>query len=169
MPIMTHLAPEKSAGSIRRSGIKAASWDWATTHGVLCMPILPNYLATHQWLRELKGRGQRTIVAIDFRLRSEEMVWSGQYGRPHEEMSLGRAIGILMRTQNPMGWEVVVPRSIRPDEIIRIRRPSQVLGWRYYPGSHGNRPTCACRMCLTKGMIKSRRLRDRLDPTGENY
>lgn len=166
MPILTHLAPEKSAGSIRRSVIKAASWASATTHGVFCMPILPNYLATHQWLQELKGRGQRTIVAIDFRLRSEEIVWFGHYGRPHEEMSLGRAIGLLMKVSDALGFEVIVPRSIYPDEIIRVRRPSQILGWRYYPGSHGRRPTCACRMCLPKGAIKSRRLRDQLDPTG---
>lgn len=169
MPILTHLASEKSSGSIRRSGIKAASSATGTPNGVFCMPIMPNVLVSHQWLRELKRRGQRTILAIDFRLRSEEMIWFGHYGSSHANISLGRAIGILMRSPDALGWEVIIPRSIRPGEIIRVRRPSQVLGWRYFPKSHERRPTCACRICLPKGSIKSRRLRDRLDPTGEDY
>jgi hypothetical protein len=169
MPILTHFAPEKSLGSIRRSGIKAYPWAFEKPHGVFCMPVLPNFLVTHQWLRELKRRGQRTMFAIDFRMRSDQPIWFGHYGPSHAEISLGRAIGILMRTPDALGWEVIIPRSIRPDEIVRVRRPSQILGWRYFPNSHDKRPTCACRMCLPKGMIKSRRLRDRLDPTGENY
>ena len=138
-------------------------------NGVVCMPILLNFLVTHQWLRELKGRGHRMMLVIDFRLQSAETVWFGHYSRPHDEISLGRAIGILLKNPDPLGWEVIVPRSIRPDEFIRVRRPSQVLGWRYFPGAHEKRPTCGCRMCLPKGAIKSRRLRNRLNPTGEDY
>ena len=64
---------------------------------------------------------------------------------------------------------IILPQSIRLDEIIRVRRPSQVLGWRYFPDLHGKRPTCACRMCLPKGAIKSKRLRDQINPLGETY
>jgi hypothetical protein len=103
MPILTHFAPEKSVGSIRRSGIKVYPWAFEKPHGVFCMPILPNFMLTHQWLRELKGRGQRTIVAIDFRLRSEQMICFGHYGRSHAEISLGRVIGIFMRTSDALG------------------------------------------------------------------
>ena len=169
MPILTHLTPEKDASSIRRSGIKAISSGWGTPKGVFCMPRLPNFLVTHQWLRELKRGGHRTIIGVDFRLSSHEPVWVGHYGQIHEEMSVGRAIGLLMTIPNPFGFEVIVPRPIRPDELIRVRTLRQVLGWRYHPDAHGKRPTCTCRVCLPKGLIKSRRLRQRLDPKGEKY
>lgn len=169
MPILSHLTSANDAASIRRTGIRAVSPGRGTPRGVFCMPRLPDYFASHQWLRELKRRGQRTVVAVDFRLPSDEPIWVGRYHQEHREMRLGRAIGMLMREVDARGFEVVVPRSIRPDEILRVRTPSQVLGWRYSPEAHGRRPTCACRVCLPKGTIKSKRLRQRLDPTGESY
>src|SRR5262245_20511213 len=87
VPVLPHLAPEKASASILRSGIKALSPGLGAPKGVFCLPVLPDYAVTHQWLRELKRRGQRTIVAADFRLASGEMVWVGHYNRPHEEMS----------------------------------------------------------------------------------
>lgn len=168
MPILTHLTPERESRKLVRAGIRAISPGHGTPRGVFCMPILPDYFATHQWLRELKRRGERTLVAVDFRLRSEEPAWVGHYGRPHAETTVGRAIGMLMRLPDPRGFEVVVPRAIRCDEILRVRTPRQVIGWRYQPDAHGSRP-CPCRACLPKGTIKSRRLRRRLDPTGERY
>jgi hypothetical protein len=98
MPILTHLAPEKDAKAIDRTGIKAASSGHGTPKGVFCMAIMPNYFATHQWLRELKRRGDRTMVAVDFRLRSAERAWFGHYGRPHSETTVGRAIRMLLPT-----------------------------------------------------------------------
>lgn len=169
MPVLIHLTSSKDAASIRRAGIKAVSAARDTPVGVFCMPSLPDRFATHQWLRELKRRGQRTVVAVDFRLPPGEPVWIGRYHQGHREMPLGRAVGMLMREADALGFEVVVPRAIRRDEVIRVRTPSQVLGWRYSPDAHGRRPTCACRVCLPKGTIKSRRLRRRLDPTGESY
>ena len=74
-----------------------------------------------------------------------------------------------MEAGDARGFETVVPRKIRSGEILRVRTPRQVIGWRYHPESHRQRPTCACRMCLPRGSIKSRRLRHRLDPTGEGY
>lgn len=133
------------------------------------MAVLPDYFTTHQWLRELKRRGQRTIVAVDFCIPSAEPAWVGHYNGSHTETTLGRAIGMLMEIPDTLGFEIIVPRTIRRDEILRVRKLRQVLGWRYFPDAHGKRPTCACRMCLPKGTIKSRRLRHRLDPTGEDY
>ena len=80
MPTFTHLTAEKSTGAIRRVGIKAVSAGHGTPRGVFCMPILPDHFVSHQWLRELKRRGQRTLVAVDFRLPSDEPVWFGHYG-----------------------------------------------------------------------------------------
>ncbi|WP_406696779.1 hypothetical protein V5E97_37905 [Singulisphaera sp. Ch08] len=169
MPILTHLTSEKHAGSIRRSGIRASTVGFDAPRGVFCMAILPDYLIAHEWLRELKRRGQRTIVGVDFRIPSDEPVSVGHFNRSHDETTLGQAIGMLMGTTDAVGFEIIVPRSIRRDEIFRVRKVRQVLGWRHFPDAHGKRPTCACRMCLPKGTIKSRRLRNHLDPTGENY
>jgi hypothetical protein len=168
MPILTHLTPEEEARAIRRSGIRAATAGYGTPRGVFCMPILPDYFATHQWLRELKRRGQRTMVAVDFRLRSDEPAWFGLYGRRHTEITVGRAIEMLMETGDARGFEVIIPRPIRSEEILRIRTPRQVIGWRYQPDAHGVHP-CPCRVCLPRGTIKSARARRRLDPAGERY
>lgn len=168
MPILTHLTPEKDARSIRRSGIRATVTGHTMPSGVFCMPVLPDYFASHQWLRELKRRGQRTMVAVDFRLRSDEPAWFGLYGRPHTEMTVGRAVGMLMEARDRRGFEVIIPRPIGSDEILRIRTPRQVAGWRYKPDAHGV-PPCPCRVCLPRGTIKSARARRRLDPTGERY
>ncbi|SIN93724.1 hypothetical protein SAMN05444166_1693 [Singulisphaera sp. GP187] len=168
MPILTHLTSEKHAGAIRRSGIRVATGGFGTYRGVFCMPVLPDYFTTHQWLRELKRRGQRTIVAVDFRLRSDDPAWVGHYNRPHAETTVGGAIGMLMELADTRGFEVIVPRKIRNDEILRFRTPRQVIGWRYQPDANRTRP-CPCRACLPNGTIKSRRLRRRLDPTGERY
>jgi hypothetical protein len=100
MPILTHLASEKDAKAIERSGIKTASTGLGTPKGVFCMAITANYFTTHQWLPELKRRGQRTMVAVDFRLRSDERAWFGHYGRPHTEMTVGRAIRMLMEMED---------------------------------------------------------------------
>jgi hypothetical protein len=168
MPILTHLTSEKDAEAINRSGIKAASTGHGTPKGVFCMAIIPDYFATHQWLRELKRRGQSTIVAVDFRLRSDERAWFGHYVRPHTETTVGRAIRMLMETEDSRGFEIIIPRPIRSDEILRIRMIEQVIGWRYKPDAHGKKP-CPCRVCLPRGTIKSSHLRRRLDPSGELY
>lgn len=169
MPMLVHLAPENTAKAIHRAGIRAAPTTVAgVPRGVFCMPMLPNYFATHQWLRELKRGGQRTIAAIDFRLHADEPALFGHYGRAHAETTVGRAIGALMEMEDSQGFEIVIPRSIRRDEILRIRALRQVIGWRHRPGSHRARP-CPCRVCLPKGGIKSSRFRKQLDPDGELY
>jgi hypothetical protein len=55
----------------------------------------------------------------------------------------------FLAAADPLGWEVLIPRSIRPAEIHRVRALPQVVGWRYLPGSQG-RPPCACPYC-TRG------------------
>jgi hypothetical protein len=67
------------------------------------MPILPDYFATHQWLRELKRCGQRPIEALHFHLHSDEPAGVGNFSRPHIETTVGRAIGILMRLLDTQG------------------------------------------------------------------
>jgi hypothetical protein len=42
-----------------------------------------------------------------------------------------------------LGYELIMQRAVATDEILRMRRPSQVLGWRYSPGAKGRTP-CGC-------------------------
>ena len=151
MPVFVHLTPARYVQRIRKSGIKRGQ------RGVFCLPVLPNYHVSHQWLRELKRRGQRTIVAIHFRLGSEEEVWVGRYNEPHQQVTAGVAIAIIMRASDAQGYEVIIPHSISPSAIHRVRFAPQIVGWRYMPNAH-QRKACLCPWCI-RGDIKSQRLK----------
>jgi hypothetical protein len=153
--VLTHLIPANLAARARKSGLKAGA------HGLYCMPLLPNYFISHQWMRELKRRGQRTFVAIDFRLRSDEKIAVGHYGHDKITTSVGRAIADIMRSEDPRGWELILPRSVAADEIVNVRPVARVVGWRYFPDAHARKP-CACRYCL-KGEYNSRSILQRLE------
>ena len=152
MPTLVHLADERQSKSILKNGIKPGRY----RSGVYCMPVLPEYYVSHQWLRELKTGGVRTIVAVYFKAPSEEMVYAGRYDRPHRRISLGEAIKEIMALENPLGYELIIDRKIEASEISTIKHVSQNLGWRYFPNSH-ERPPCVCDLCL-RGTIKGRRL-----------
>jgi hypothetical protein len=173
MPIFVHLAPEKEVKHITAHAIKGMRRHLRVKNGyeeidraVYCMPMFPgNFHITHQWLRELKRGGQRTMVGIYFALKSDEPVWVGHYNQPHRQVSAGEAIKILMEIPDAEGWEVIVPRSIAAKEIRKTRALPQTVGWRYLPKSHTTKPFCSCPYCIPPGSIKSRRLRDRLEAT----
>jgi hypothetical protein len=161
MPVFVHLAPESRATLIRRNGInrlRKASNGHAS--GVFAMPVTRNFYVSHQWLRELKRGGRRTIVGVYFRLPNQEEVWVGHYGQAHRAMTAAEAVGELMQSENREGWEIVIPRRVAASEIHRIRSLPQVVGWRYYPGAKGKRP-CTYAYC-TRGDYGAQRLRRRL-------
>ncbi|HEU5348767.1 MAG TPA: hypothetical protein VFU63_09170, partial [Ktedonobacterales bacterium] len=121
MPIFVHLAPAHAIAHIRRAGIKRGP------RGVFCMPMLSGYYTTHQWARELKRRGHRTMLAISFRLDDTEPVSLGIYNGPHQTMSASKAVQALLETDNPLGYEVIVPRSIGARELRSIRSVPHTL------------------------------------------
>ncbi len=151
-----HLTPEKNARRIRRAGITAGGF----RRGVFCLPVLPSYVLSHQWLRELRRGGQRLIVAVHFRIPDDETVQVGHYSNSGAEMTAAEAVSVILHAEDPRGYEIVVPRSIAPTELHRIRHVRQVAGWRYHPDSHGRRP-CACPACLGRGEFKAADLRRR--------
>ncbi len=170
MPTFVHLAAEKDVKRItahairgRRTRLPTSTGRVEVPQGVFCMPVLPDFHLTHQWLRELKRRGQRTLVGIYFRLPSEEPVWVGRYNQPHQQTSAGEAIRTVMECGDAEGFEIIVPRGISAKEIKRTRHLPQTVGWRYYPKSHADKPTCACPYCLPPGSINSQRLRRRIE------
>lgn len=153
MTLLVHLTPEKNVKSILKNGIKPSR-----NGKVYAMPVIRNFYASHQWLRELKSEGPKTICGISFRIPDKQLVSVGYFNQPHEEMTADAAASLLMNLDDPLGYEVLIPRSITRQEIHKVRYLPQLIGWRYYPRAHGRR-FCLCSYCQ-RGRIKSRRVRE---------
>ncbi|MDV2991284.1 MAG: hypothetical protein N4J56_000938 [Chroococcidiopsis sp. SAG 2025] len=175
MPILVHLTSHKNISRVTRSGILGHKTSICyeleeqqkyqlIAKAVYCLPVLQNHYLTHQWLRELKCSGQKNFVGVYFRLDSEELVWVGRYNQIHIQLTVDRAIALIMSRSDAQGYEIIIPRSIQSKEIHKIKYLPQVTGWRYSPAAHTNKPTCACPVCIPIGSIKSRKLRERIEP-----
>ncbi len=160
--VFVHLAPESAAKAIRRAGIKPSATPEGLPPSMYAMAVTDNFFASHQWLRELKASGVRTIVGVYFRIPDDEQVWLGHYGEVHRQMTANQAIGEVMHAESAEGFEVLVPRKVTAKEIHKIRHLPQVVGWRHYPGAHGRRP-CGCSFCQRDGRPGSRTLRQRYE------
>ena len=158
MPVFIHLADEKNSKQIKVSGIKKGK----ISGGIFFMPMLPNYFVSYQWVRELRRRGVKNFVAVQFKLDSTEMVWAGKYFEAHRYITVGEAIKEVNELDDPLGYQIFIERKIYANEILRIKHIPQKIGWRYRPHSHRRPLTCACRICLPRGSMKSRKLRARL-------
>lgn len=162
MALFVHLAPEAQVRLIRRTGIRRLRKGSAgRPGGVYAVPMTQNFYVSHQWLRELKRFHPGPMIAVQFRIPDPEQVWVGHYHRTHRSMTASEAVAEFMAAEDPLGWEVIIPRMIKPSEIHRTRRLPQVLGWRFSPEAKGKPPCCLCRYCI-RGEYGSRRLRDRL-------
>jgi hypothetical protein len=157
MAMFVHLTSEKNAKRIARSGIRLRRSPVPEGRVVFAMPATQNYYVSNQWLRELKRSGQRTFVAVYFRIPDEQTVLVGHYGSEHVSVTASEAVGIVSKAEIAEGYEVLVPRRIEPSEIHAVRHANQVTGWRYRPGSHDQRP-CGCSYCQ-RGQVGARKLR----------
>jgi hypothetical protein len=162
MAMFVHLTTESRISRIRRNGIarlrKAAG---LSIKGIFAVPVTRDFYASHQWLRELKRQNQSPIAGVYFRLPDKQPVWLGHYGQSHRLVTAAEAIAQFSMTDDPSGWEVVVPRRIEPSEIHKVRQLSQVIGWRFSPKAKGKPPFCTCKFC-TRGEYGSAKLRRRL-------
>jgi hypothetical protein len=170
MPIFVHLASHRDIASIRRGGIRAVR----PSGKVHAMPVTRNFSISHQWVRELRRGGGGTIVGIYFRIPDDERVEVGHFDSSHVSMSAAEGVARMLSAEtndpvaaraldakskavkagralppSPEGFEVVIGRSIRPSEIVRIKAVPQVVGWRYRPGANGTAP-CVC-ICCERG------------------
>lgn len=160
MAMFVHLAPAARVEKIRRNGIRRLRQARGShPGGLFAVPVTPNFLISHQWLRELRRRGEKNFVAVYFRIPDDEPVWLGHYGRQHQEMTAAAAVGEFRSADDKQGWQVIIPRAVEPKEIHRIKNVPQVVGWRYKPGAHGTKP-CGCDFCA-RGSYGARRLRER--------
>jgi hypothetical protein len=65
-----------------------------------------------------------------------------------------------MSAEDPLGYEILLPRSVARHEIHKLRTVSQVIGWRYHPKAKGKRPFCTCNFCI-RGEFGANKLRQR--------
>jgi hypothetical protein len=166
MPRFIHLAPEPMAKRIRRNGIQPTRVrDWLVRSGlkgidrlVWAFPVTPSFTVSHQWLRELKREGVRTLVAITFRIDDDEPVLARHYRETPRPMTAAEAVALILAQPEPLGYEVMIPRRITPSEIVAVRHVPQKLGWRTIPGKRGVL-VCSCPMCVPPGTVKSARRR----------
>ena len=100
MATFVHLAVEKDVKSIGRAGIRLPRARQGVERGVYAMPVTRNFYISHQWLRELKRRGQRTLVAVHFRIPDKQIVLVGHYNSEHVAVSAAQASAIVMRAPN---------------------------------------------------------------------
>ena len=162
MALFVHLAPEKRSKAILRSGIRLPAARPERRRGVYAIPVTRDYFVSHQWLRELKRNGQKTFVAVHFRIPDDQLVEVGHYGRTKLTVTAAEAAAIVMRADNAEGYEVIIPRAISTREIHAVGAVRQVVGWRYFPGAHARRP-CVCPVCRPRGEIRSLKIRERYE------
>jgi hypothetical protein len=169
LPLLVHIAPENKITAIRRNGIAPRRLRRALEEHPECdrlvwaFPVLPSYTLTHSWARELKRLGATALAAITFRVASGEPVLASHFSAKPPAMTAAEATGIIRAASDPRGYEIMVPRRIRPWEIIRAQPLPRAIGWRYWPDAHdAPMRLCDCPMCMPRGEVKAKRYRGRV-------
>lgn len=155
-----HLTDERLLGRLKKSGIRMTFWGRDRLRCVYATPVLRDFQISHQWLRELKRRGTRTMGAIYFKIPDDEEVLVGHFREAPLAVPAARAARIFMDHSTGLGLQVLIRRRIEASEIYRTHVPTQIIGWRYFPEAHGQPPACGCDYCQ-RGMIKSRKIREK--------
>lgn len=161
MATFVHLTAEKNIQRILRNGISLSRKRAGRPQGIFAMPVTRNFYVSHQWLRELRRRGQGPVCAVYFRIPDEDVVWIGHYNRGHQTMTAAQALALISNQEAPEGFEIIIPSKITRLQIHRAKRLPQVVGWRYYPGAHGKKP-CGCPFCQ-RGNYGAWRIRERFE------
>lgn len=169
MAMFVHIAPEPMLKRILKNGIAPTVWspdpERHPQHDrvVWSFPVLESATLTLSWARELKRGGHTTQAAITFRLRDDEPVYVRHYRDRPQAVSAAASVALVRAAADPRGFEVLVPRRVRPDEIVRARIVRRAFGWRYAPHLKGLPPAaCDCPMCLPRDEVKAARQRERI-------
>jgi hypothetical protein len=157
MAMFVHLTAENRAKAILRAGIRPDRGGSGAGKAVYAVPVTPNFFRTHQWLRELKRRGQNTLVGVYFRVPDDTPVRVGHYGGPEQTMTAAESVRLFMGDDDRLGWEVRFDEAVPASRIHAVRRLPQLVGWRYKPGAHKQLP-CGCDYCQ-RGGYGGRRIR----------
>lgn len=152
LAMFVHLTDARLAPAIRRNGLRAARYPLQPAQtqaggpalpprAVFCVPMLPDIQASFQWLRTLKASGYRTAMAVRFRVSDEQPVWASHYREWPKPMRAAEAVELFLRSPDPRGLQVMIPRSIAAGEVQRIHGVRQIFGWRWQPDAHGKELT----------------------------
>jgi hypothetical protein len=160
-----HLTDERVLARLKKSGIRTTLWG-PNVRCVFETPVLRDFQVSHQWLRELKNKGIRTIGAVQFTIPDEEEVLVGRFSEEPFAVSAAHASKVFMEHSTGLGLQVLIRRRIEPKEITRIYVPTQLIGWRYHPEAHGKPPFCGCAYCQ-RGQIKNRNIRKKYESQNE--
>ena len=120
-------------------------------------------IISHQWLRELKRGGAKTLVGVYFKIKSTENIWFGKYTGNHQYKEVGKALKEFKKEEDKLGFEFLIERKIEPNEISKIKSLPQNVGWRYSPNSHETKLSCGCPICISRGGIKSKIKREKFE------
>jgi hypothetical protein len=78
-------------------------------------------------------------------------------------MTAAAAVGYIHGRSDPRGFEIMLPRRVNPNDIVRVRVLPKAIGWRYYPEAKGKAPwPCDCEVCVPRGEVKASRQRVRV-------
>jgi hypothetical protein len=156
MVSFVHIADKNDEQAILRGGIRAPKGR-SGVRGIYAMPVIPNFATTHQWARELKRGGTRTLICIQFKVPNAEPVLVGKFNEDKIKMTAAEALGTVLKHTDPMGLEIIFPRKITADEITRTNLAPRIVGWRFSPAAKGKPPFCRCRWC-NRGEIRASRI-----------
>ena len=158
MAIFVHFTDENNKNSIIKNGIKIETIHYDNINaGVFCMPVIPDFYATHQWVREIKQyKSGNNIIAVYFKIPDNEIVFCGKYNGQLIKVNATEAHKKFLELDDKMGFQVVIDRKILKNEITKIKAIPQIIGWRHFPKSH-EKKRCLCPACLTKGSFNSKK------------
>lgn len=159
MATFIHICAASNQARIRRSGLRVTRTKHRRHDGVFAVPVVESYYHTHQWLRELKRHQNIPKMVVRFRIPDDEQVFIGRYNQEHITVTAARAVAMVRSHTDPLGLEVIIPRAIRPSEILKTFRPLKPVGWRFHPEAKGTEP-CGCDYCQ-RGEPYGRRIRAR--------
>ena len=155
MPVLLHIADARNGRSIRRLGLKAGR------RGLYALPVTGDFMATHQWARELKRSGWNRALAVYFRMPSRTPVRAGHYNEGHEVLALGAAIARYLDRGQQLGYEIVLGTSVPRRNILKTKALRRPPGWRYFPEAKGSKPVVGW---YNRGDYGAARMRSRLEP-----
>jgi hypothetical protein len=155
MVMLVHVTGAKLEPQIKRSGLRAE-------YGLYAFPVLPSFTLTHQWTREILKWKRQPMIGVYFRVRDDEVVRFGRYGHVQRTLPASRAVAEIRKQADPRGFQIVIDRVIRSNEIVRITPLRGVVGWRHKPDAHGKKP-CGCPGCVGRGEPGGKKLRLRYD------
>jgi hypothetical protein len=91
-------------------------------------------------MRELKRHKNFSLIAIHFSISDDELIWIRFYNQQPVEILAKEAIQYVKENNCQMGLEVIIFSKIKPPQIKKTYKSNKVVGWRYYPDSHGDKP-----------------------------